>query len=314
MPLGSSGSGGRYLGTLDFTKFDRDQVVIHFGGSIASVDAYTFANSLIAFADTVRAVNAVINPGQDIEIRLEAQGPGSYRAVIRRIRKGVGGFFSRGAESIFWGIVATLIYEHVIKHDPDVKVIVKTEEVIIEHGGDRVIVPRNVYEAMPNVRKSPEVQRNLSRTFKTIESDEAITNFGLTTNIDDAEPVLLIPRDEFVELSEFDLTVEDHEKIKNREETVRLLILKAWLTHSSRKWSFEWNGVPISAPIKDDDFLDKIDRREYLIGSGDALDAILSYRQSYDESLGLYINDPNSFVIKRVIKPVPRVTQQRLPS
>lgn len=87
MPIEWTPSGG-IVGTLDFTKFENDYVVVHFGGAIASVDAYTFANSLIAFADTIRSVNHVINPGQDIEVRLEAQGPGSYRAVVKRIKKG----------------------------------------------------------------------------------------------------------------------------------------------------------------------------------------------------------------------------------
>ena len=91
---------------IDLRSLEGDQVVIHFGGAITSVDAYTFANALIAFADTARAVNDVINPGQAIEIRLDAVGPGSFRAIVRRIQKGLGGFFSRGAQDVFWGIVA----------------------------------------------------------------------------------------------------------------------------------------------------------------------------------------------------------------
>jgi hypothetical protein len=53
---------GGGVGTVDLRKLEGDQIVIHFGGSLTSVDAYTFANSLVAFADTIRAVNASINP------------------------------------------------------------------------------------------------------------------------------------------------------------------------------------------------------------------------------------------------------------
>jgi hypothetical protein len=86
----------------------------------------------------------------------------------------------------------------------------------------------------------------------------------------------------------------------------RIVILKAWLNHAKRKWSFEWNGVPISAPIGDKDFLDQLDRREHLLGAGDALDVEITYKQALDKKLGVYVNDPNSFVVARVIKPVPR--------
>jgi hypothetical protein len=314
MPKRISAGGIGILGTFDLTKFDGDQVVVHFGGSVASVDAYTFANSLIAFADTVRAINAVVNPGQDIEIRLEAQGPGSYRAVVRRLKKGIGGFFSRGAETLFWSLVAALILDHFVGTKPEVVVTVDKDEVIIQDGGDRIIVPRNVYDALPNVRKSPEVQKNLSRTFRAIEQDEAVTDFGLTAKLNDPEPILVIPRDKFHEIAYDAAVLDSTEKMRPREVEARLVILKAWLTHAKRKWSFEWNGVPLSAPIKDEGFLDKIDRREYLIGAGDALDVFLQFRQVWDESLGVYVNDPNSFVVTKVIKPVPRSAQTKFPS
>ena len=38
-------------------------------------------------------------------------------AVVKRLKKGLGGFFSRGIEAVFWGIIATLIYENLIKRD-----------------------------------------------------------------------------------------------------------------------------------------------------------------------------------------------------
>lgn len=70
--------------------------------------------------------------------------------------------------------------------------------------------------------------------------------------------------------------------------------------------------MPISAPIADKDFLDQLDRREHLLGSGDALDAELTYKQTFEAELGVYVNDPNSFVVTRVIRPVPRVGQALL--
>jgi len=70
---------GAGVTTIDLGKLEGDQIVIHYGGALTSVDAYTFANSLVAFADTVRAINYELNPGQNVEVRLEAVGPGSYR-------------------------------------------------------------------------------------------------------------------------------------------------------------------------------------------------------------------------------------------
>jgi hypothetical protein len=90
--------------------------------------------------------------------------------------------------------------------------------------------------------------------------------------------------------------------------TARLIILKAWLNQAKRKWSFEWNGVPVSAPIKDPDFLDDIARRKYLIGAGDALDVEISSKQTFDEQLKVFVTDPNSYVVTKVLAHVPKET------
>jgi hypothetical protein len=290
---------------VDLRVLEGDQVVIHFGGTLNSVDAYTFANALVSFADTARAVNEIVNPGQAIEIRLDAVGPGSFRAVIRRIQKGLGGFFSRGGQNLFWAIIAALIYDNVIKADPGYEIRVEEDQVVIQRGDDRIVLSREIFDQLKNVQSSPEVQKNLSKTFKVIERDDAIESFGLTNKIDDPEPLVEIPRSDFPRLAEPPL-LQETEKRRERRETARLLILKAWFREGTRKWSFEWNGVPITAPIKDPDFWAKLEKRQYLIGVGDALDVIITFTEIYLDELDLFMADPNSYVIEKVIRPVPR--------
>jgi hypothetical protein len=307
MPLHWRPPGAR-MGTVDLRELRNDQIVIHFGGAVRSVDAYTFGNSLLSFADTIRAVNAVINPEQNIEVRLEPVGPGSFRALIKSMRKGLGGFFSRSAEGILFGVIATLLVEYGIKPDAKMTVTFNTDEVIIEKNGDRIIVPREVYERMGDVKKNPEVQKHVRRTFEVIEDDPAIDNFGLTPSIDDPEPLVQIPREEFPRLASLPIetVLQDTERTRERAERARLVILKAWFTRGNRKWLFEWNGVPLSAPIKDETFWDRLENREILIGQGDALDVEISYRQEYEASIGVFVNDPGSFKITRVFGAIPR--------
>jgi len=296
---------GGGMATVDLRQFDSDQIVIHFGGALTSIDAYTFANSLVAFADTVRSTNGLINPGQGIEVRVEAIGPGSFRAVIKRVTRGLGGFFSDGATRVFWGLIAALIYDKLIRSDPSANITVNTNEVVFQIGKDRVIVPRAVYDQMENVRADPEVQRNLSRTFQAIEIDDAIENFGLTPKIDDREPIVQIPRAIFPQLAT-PVATEGDPKRRDRAERARIVILKAWLTPGKRKWSFEWNGVPLSSPITDPDFWKKLGDGVILIGQGDALDVELKYQQAYDDAIATWVNDPHTFDVGRVISHIPK--------
>jgi hypothetical protein len=291
---------------VSISEFSGDTIVLHFGGESARIDAYTFAAALIGFADTARAVSASIDFGEDIEIVVEAFGPGSFRTRVRRIREALGKF-EGPAQLIFWGLVTNLIYDVAIRPpEPATQVIVTTDEVTVIHGKDRIVIPRFVYEATENAKKNPDVRRGLQRMFQPLQNDKNVTEFGLTPHMEDTRPVVVIPRDEFQRFVEFPTIIEETGNERIKQETARLIILKAWLNHKLRKWSFEWNGVPVSAPIVDDDFLDRIERREYLIGAGDALDAEITFKQKFDNEFGVYINDPNSFVITKVIRPVPR--------
>lgn len=302
---------GARVATIDLREASGDQIVIHYGGALASVDAYTFANSLISFSDVARAVNDIINPGQAIEIRIEALGPGSFRAIIRKIAKDLGGFFSRGAENVFWAVISYLIIQQ-LWGEENVTIHIADDQVVIQHGDDSVIVSRDVYEQSQNARQNPEIQRNVSRTFDIIANDEAIEDFGLTPRIADPEPLVRIPRADFPRLASPPEIIEgDPVRRWRTEDRARLIILKAWLRPGRHKWSFEWNGVPISARVSDQEFLHRLYGREYLIGAGDALDVRLRYQQAFDETLGVYVNDQQTFEVVEVLEVVPRGDGQR---
>jgi len=302
------------MATVRLDAFSHDTIVLHFGGPEGTIDAHTLANALIGFADTAYAVNAAIDPGQEIEIIVEATGPGSYRTVLRKLKKGfTGGVLSGIAGTILWNVVSNVIYDATLKGaDPQPQITINTTEVIIKHGNDTIIVPRVVHDAAENVKKNPAVREGVRKTFDTLEADPHVKDFGITGSISDPRPLISIPRSEFRFAVAPIVELEEQPLERIRKERARLIILKAWLNHARRKWSFEWNGVPLSAPVADKDFLDRLDRREHLLGSGDALDVEITYRQRFEAALGVYVNDPASFVVSRVIRPVPREMQRRL--
>jgi hypothetical protein len=88
------------MAILRFDDFENDTIILHFGGAERNIDAYTIAEALIGFADMARAISATVDPGTDIEILVEATGPGSYRTRIRRIKKEYGGLLAVGGNGL----------------------------------------------------------------------------------------------------------------------------------------------------------------------------------------------------------------------
>ncbi|MFG3596490.1 hypothetical protein [Bradyrhizobium sp. RDI18] len=167
------------MAEIRLDRFEDDTIVLHFGGPAESIDAYTLAEALIGFADTARAISETIEPGTEIEIVVEAAGPGSYRTQLRRVKKDYGGLITITG-TVFWGVVSNVVYDATLKTDPKPEITVKSDEVIIKHGNDTIIVPRTVYEHAKNAEKNPAVQSGLSRTFAALEADKTVTDFGIT--------------------------------------------------------------------------------------------------------------------------------------
>lgn len=141
---------------VDIREFE-ESFVIHFGVEGTRVNAYTLASSLVAIADAAKSANSVLNPGYEIEVLVEAVGSGSFKAKIRALYHGAGNLFSKSdLRAIVMSVIAAYIYTHTLDPGPDVQVVVNTDEVVIEYGSKRIIVPRAVHEATQRVAQSPE--------------------------------------------------------------------------------------------------------------------------------------------------------------
>ena len=297
------GIGEERLATVDVRRFGGETIVVHFGGQLTSVDAYTFANSLVAFADTVRGVNAQINPGQSIEVRLEAVGPGSFKAVIKYVKKGLVSLFASAPQNIFW-IIAALYIENSIEGTSTMEVAEDT--VVIVRGEEKIIMPREVFEQYELIKSCVEVQKNISKTFRCVERDESIENFGLSPNLEDKEPLVQIPRGDFDTLVKMpDVLNDAQEKRRSRMHRAMLIVLKPWINASNRKWTFEWNGVPLTAYIRDASFLERVRSHEIGFRNGDAMEVELEVFEELDEERNIWINDASSYVIREVNRFIP---------
>ncbi len=286
-----------------------DTLVLHFETQGRRINAYTLASTLVAIADAAKAANVSLNPGYEIEVVVEAIGPGSFRAKIKALYKSKGGIL---AGELLWGgivlgVIGNYVYERTLAPDDDIKIEINTDEVIIEHGDDRVIVPRNVYNATREVEKNPNFPKAISRVFDSISQDQNVSGFGLVPRIDSPSPEILISREKLEMAS-----LKPFENPNNRvvPEIVDLQILKAILERSKRKWEFMWRGIKISSPVTDEKFYIDFFAHDITIAPGDVLTVTLHVYQQKDPVTGIYRNI--GYEVVKVHDHMPRVKQLNL--
>lgn len=285
-----------------------NSVVIHFDTDDTRINAYTLASTLTALADAAKAANTSLYPGSEIEIVVEAIGPGSFRAQIRALYSAAKNLFSNQVVAgVVIGVLGNYIYERTLAVDDKVVVEVKTDEVIIQRGQDRVIVPRSVYDATRQVEKNPNFVRSMTRTFEAVSSDQKVKGIGLVSSMDSPPPAIPIPRSTLAQLA---TAPPDDPESRVVTEEAELQIVRAILKKSSRRWEFAWRGITIAAPVLDEGFYREFFAHKITIAPGDTLKVTLAIKQSRDPETGIYTNV--GYEVMEVHEHVPRVRQMPL--
>ena len=283
------------MADIDLTDLAGDEVVFHFGGRPNEVDAYTFANSLLAFSEAIREINRQINPDSKLEITIEGIGEGSFRAKLRTTTTFLSSLLQSTASkelarNLLLPLFVAFVYGKYLADDT--KIIITDDSYIVQRGHDRIILPKAVYDKKREIRDPSVIDRNIAKGFEVLNEDPSVSDFGITKRLDDKRPLASIPRDDFGILSRAGgiVTSELDARERYEEKPERLIVLRAILARSTRKWQFVWNGIKISAPIIDESFYDALARHEYEFGQGDILDVMLRIHQKRDDDTGVYIN------------------------
>ena len=298
------------MAEIDLSKLPDSEIVLHFGGRSNEIDAFTFSNSLVAFAEALQEINRQISPELAVEVAIEGVGPGCFRAKINTKIKSLGGLWRGVGKPLLIGILASYIYERTLGTSTVIKV--DSSMVVIEQGSNRIIIPRDVYDARQKLPRPQQIERHVARAFAAMEDDPSVTDFALMARIDDPTPPFAIPREDFPRLSTPELSAGEDGR-RYRDERTLVTIVKAVFERGNRKWEFVWqSGVRISAPIQDPTFFDKLASREFWFAQGDTLDVMLRVHQKFDDINGVYINE--WYEIIKVFRVDHREHQGRLPS
>jgi hypothetical protein len=263
----------------------------------------------VSIADAAKAANDALNLGYDIEIVVEAIGPGSFRAMLRAVYTQSRNLFSaESVRAVILGVIAAFIYERAFSVKPDIKVEISTNEVVIKSGNDRVVVPRQVYDATRLAEQNPKFGRAIDKTFHAVGDDEQVNGIAIVNKMDAPPPDFIITQDVIHQI-DIDITPEPAARIIK--EACDLQIVKAILERSSRKWEFMWRGVRTSAPVLDAKFYTDFFAHDITIAPGDELQVMLAITQERDDKTGIYTNV--DYKVIEVFKHVQRLRQTHMP-
>ena len=297
--------------TIDLTNLS-DELVIHYGGQLHSVEANTFANSLVSLARIIEEISYYKYPDYKVEIRVEALAEGSFRPLIRLYGKSIiskiGAYLPDKKDTLAILIALFTLYEP--KSDKEV-ITITDNDVTIQKGDTIIIVPRDNYDTAKTISKNKEVKQAISNHFKIIEEDPSIENFGFAKSIKDENFLFLTDRKDFHLYSVMDENLTEERRVIEQKDQA-LSLLKVILEKGTRKWEFVWNGIRISAPVTDENFWEDMRQRKIVIAQGDSIIADIRIHQILDPYSRIYLNERYEIIkVNQHIKPL---KQMQLPN
>lgn len=289
----------------------KDTFVISYDGELHSVEANTFANSIVALSRIIEEINYLLSPDTKVEIRIEAIDKGSFKPTIRVCKKlwnKVAPFLpeKNNAVPIFISLLALFAQ----KNSKDI-ITINEKEVVIEKANSKIIIPRMVYDDAERIKNQKNLKSEIASSFDILANDPSISGFTIQKDLKDKVFPFQTKREDFQYFVNIGSTTEDLEENKRKiVEEANLQLIKVILEKGRRKWEFAWKGIKISASVSDDKFWNKMASGQVSIKQGDSIKANLQIIQVLDPYSKVFFNE--SYEVVEVIEYIKSIEQGRL--
>lgn len=287
----------------------KSELVLYFDAKDKTVNAYTLATALVSLADAAKEANRLINPGYEIEVIVTALESGSFKAVVKAVYTEAKNLFTAASlRAIILSVIAAMIYDKYFSQKTDITVNVSPEYVIVATKDEKLVIPKDVYDAKELVSKSKRLASKIDAVMMSSDKDRNVNGIGVIGRGSSNVPEIVIKKSD-IEKTYKD-SVLDEPDIKENEEITNVEILRAILEESNRLWEFVWYGNKISAPVLDDQFYKKFRDHKIMIAPGDRFKVKMKIIQKKDKGSGIFIN--YKYEIIEVINHIPKIEEAKL--
>lgn len=267
-----------------------EEILLYFDISTEGLHAQTFGNALLAFDELYRAINAVINPGVEVEIEFIRSDQGSVRAVLKALKKDANDLIEKPLSLIVLPFLIAILVTWLM--DQKVSITVNDDSYVVEHGHEQIVLPRDAQQKAERAESDTAVRRSARNFFAICEADPSVKSVDFRSPRAPTQENIPVDREKFQIIREMsNLVFSELEKTRTQNyyrQTV--VLLTAVLEKSKRKWQFLWSGQKIWADITDPDFFTKLATHEYEFGQGDQLLVDLVADQELNQVVGAYQN------------------------
>lgn len=277
---------------------------IKYGSEHSEVDVETFIESLESINSLVSETTQELGV-DSARLKIKAIKPGSvdvFVELVRHTQQVLAPEVVSYASNLLTVVASLIVIKQAVgSRSPEV-ISKDSQKVLIKNGrGGQIQVTPQIFNIYIS---NPVVDSELSNNFKALTADAEVSSFEIRH---DNKSLVNIPKTDFagMSVSRDNSDTEKSETLNN----VKLSIIKVAFT-KDYKWAFNYNGRKIHALVVDDNFHKSVDEGKKF-SKGDVLEVELEIKKQLDLSVRAYFD--TEYVVKKVVKHIPRQTQDNLP-
>ena len=288
---------------------NQNEFKVIFDGKLELISAEVLISNLLNTTNILGEVNKEFK-GPKIDISIKPFAPGSFEII-----------YAIAQAASVSGLLNTLIKNYDVYLGQLISILSnifklkkflggeKPKGALLE--GDKVKITRNdnaqiyVDNRAYNIYKSNNfINDSLNKSFRMIDKNEKIEAFLIKDK--ENKELFEAKREEFKEMYAPNSLLEEGEQYKIDEDAKLVIFKIVW--EPGYKWGFIYEGVKISAYIKDEDSFNKIKSDGFY--EGDYFIARLKITQKYDEKYKVFIN--SDYEIEEIKKHIKTGEQKEL--
>ena len=286
------------------TKKTENVFNIKYGSENSEVDVETFIESLESINSLVFETTQELGVDSS-RLKIKAIKPGSvdvFIELVRNTQQALAPEVVSYAANLLTVVASLIVLKQAVGNKQPEVVSKDSQKVVVKnsHGGQLQVAPQifNIFIS------NPVVDSELSNNFKALTADSEVSSFEIRHN---DKSLVNIPKADFAGMSASrdNSATEKIDTLSN----VKLSIIKVAFT-KDYKWAFNYNGRKIHAIVVDDNFHKSVDEGKKF-SKGDVLEVELEIKKQLDLAVRAYFD--TEYVVKKVLKHIPRQTQDNLP-
>ncbi|MCV0371462.1 hypothetical protein [Filomicrobium sp.] len=303
---------------IDFRRFSDNGFALRLDGPPGFISVDTLSESTLGLTKAIKEINKLVNPEYALEVYVGSVSPGSI-TINLKLKKAalaiglLGGVaLAPLSKDIVVALLSNYLYDK-LTEEPCL-VDIRGNRVRIKGDNCDITISKDTYDMKQEVDANVKVADGVKRSIQALKKDHAVESIAVIGD-GNKPPTVKIPRHKFdyvehrlnypfipsprlMETVDRSILPTPPPQTRTIIKRVNLIIIKAVLKRSKRKWQFNWNGLTISAEISDQEFFDSLEKRDIALHQGDGLDAELAIIQRYLQPARVWEN--TSYAVNRV--------------